>query len=154
MNMDNDDKFGWVSDDSTEELVEKVKKMEKLSKKEVVLPTTTHIGKVISALPQGYLDIFVEGCGKESYHFDTIIPYTRVSEIYLKRSIMMCEDKKDHFERYQIHNDKIVDRCSRKNDELSIDDCVEKLNYLYDKVRKLERENFELIKENKSNLNG
>lgn len=146
MNMDNDDKFGWVSDYSTKELVEKVKKMEKLSGKEVVLPTTTHIGKVISALPQGYLDIFVEGCGKESYHFDTIIPHGRVSEIYLKRSIMMCEDEEDHFERYQIHNDKIIDRCTGENDELSINDCVEKLNYLYDKVRKLERENFELIK--------
>lgn len=146
MNMDNDDKFGWVSDYSTKELVEKVKKMEKLSRKEVVLPTTTHIGKVISALPQGYLDIFVEGCGKESYHFDTIIPHGRVSEIYLKRSIMMCEDEKDHFERYQIHNDKIIDRCTSEGDELSINDCVEKLNYLYDKVRKLERENFELIK--------
>lgn len=144
--MDNDDKFGWVSDYSTKELVEKVKKMEKLSGKEVVLPTTTHIGKVISALPQGYLDIFVEGCGKESYHFDTIIPHGRVSEIYLKRSIMMCEDEEDHFERYQIHNDKIIDRCTGENDELSINDCVEKLNYLYDKVRKLERENFELIK--------
>lgn len=146
MNMDNDDKFGWVSDDSTEELVEKVKKMEKLSRKEVILPTTTHIGKVISALPQGYLDIFVEGCGKESYHFDTIIPHGRVSEIYLKRSIMMCEDEKDHFERYQIHDDGIVDRCTREKDKLSINDCVEKLNYLYDRVRKLERENFELIK--------
>lgn len=146
MDIDKDEKFGWVSDASTEELVEKVKRMEKLSRKEVVLPTTTHIGKVISALPQGYLDIFVEGCGKESYHFDTIIPHGRVSEIYLKRSIMMCEDEKDHFERYQIHNDKIIDRCTRKKDELSINDCVEKLNYLYDKVRKLERENFELVK--------
>lgn len=146
MNMDNDDKFGWVSDYSTKELVEKVKKMEKLSRKEVVLPTTTHIGRVISALPQGYLDIFVEGCGKESYHFDTIIPHGRVSEIYLKRSIMMCEDEKDHFERYQIHNDKIIDRCTSEKNELSINDCIEKLNYLYDKVRKLERENFELIK--------
>lgn len=146
MNMDKDDKFGWVSDSSTEELVKKVKNMEKLSRKEVVLPTTTHIGKVISALPQGYLDIFIEGYGKETYYFDTIIPYTRVSEIYLKRSIMMCEDEKDHFERYQIHNDKIIDRCTREKDELSINDCVEKLNYLYDRVRKLERENFELIK--------
>ena len=154
MDIDKDEKFGWVSDASTEELVEKVKKMEKLSRKEIVLPTTTHIGKVISALPQGYLDIFVEGCGKESYHFDTIIPHTRVSEIYLKRSIMMCEDEEDHFERYQIHNDKIVDHCSGEDDELSIDDCVEELNYLYDRVRKLERENFELIKENKSDLNG
>lgn len=150
MNIDKDEKIGWVSDASTEELVEKVKKMEKLSRKEVVLPTTTHIGKVISALPQGYLDIFVEGCGKESYHFDTIIPHGRISEIYLKRSIMMCEDEIDHFERYQIHNDKIIDRCSRKNDELSINDCVEKLNYLYDRVRKLERENFELLKELKN----
>lgn len=146
MNMDKDDKFGWVSDSSIEELVEKVKKKEKLNRKEVVLPTTTHIGKVISALPQGYLDIFVEGCGEDSYHFDTIIPHGRVSEIYLKRAIMMCEDEEDHFERYQIHNNKIIDRCTRKNDELSINDCVEKLNYLYDKVRKLERENFELIK--------
>ena len=153
MDMDKDEKFGWVSDASTKELVEKVKRMEKLNRNEVVLPTTTHIGKVISALPQGYLEIFVEGCGKETYHFDTIIPYTRVSEIYLKRSIMMCEDEEDHFERYQIHNDKIVDRCTRENDELSINDCVEKLNYLYDRVRKLERENFELIKENKSDLN-
>lgn len=147
MNMDKDEKFGWVSDASTEELVEKVKRMEKLNRNEVVLPTTTHIGKVISALPQGYLDIFVEGCGKESYHFDTIIPHARVSEIYLKRSIMMCEDEKDHFERYQIHDNKIIDRCTRESDELSINDCVEKLNYLYDKVRKLERENFELLKE-------
>lgn len=153
MNMDNDDKFGWVSDYSTKELVEKVKKMEKLSRKEVVLPTTTHIGKVISALPQGYLDIFVEGCGEDSYHFDTIIPHGRVSEIYLKRAIMMCEDEEDHFERYQIHNDKIIDRCTREDDELSINDCVEKLNYLYDRVRKLERENFELIKKNKGDLN-
>ena len=66
----------------------------------------------------------------------------------------MCEDEEDHFERYQIHNDKIVDHCSGEDDELSIDDCVEELNYLYDRVRKLERENFELIKENKSDLNG
>lgn len=152
MNMDKDEKIGWVSDASTEELVEKVKRREKLNRKEVVLPTTTHIGKIISALPQGYLDIFVEGCGKETYNFDTIIPHTRVSEIYLKRSIMMCEDEEDHFERYQIHNDKIIDRCTEKN-ELSIDDCVEKLNYLYDRVRKLERENFELIKKNRSDLN-
>ena len=40
MNMDNDDKFGWVSDYSTKELVEKVKKMEKLSMLEFIM---THI---------------------------------------------------------------------------------------------------------------
>lgn len=146
MNMDKDDKFGWVDETVIKELVKKVENLEVLNVKEVILPTTTDIGEVISSLPHGYLDIYIEGHGNNSYIFDTIIPHGRVSTIYLKRSIMMCEDEEDYFERYQIHNDKIIDRCTRKNDELSINDCVEKLNYLYDKVRKLERKNFELIK--------
>ena len=144
MILDDNDKEGWIDKEVIDGLVNKIKSGETLNCKEVILPTTTDIGEVISAAPHGYLDIYVEGCGDETFSFDTIQPYGMMTTIYLKRQIMLCEDEDDHFARYEIHDGEIWDGCSDKF--LSSADGVKELNKLYNRVRMLERENFELIK--------